>query len=391
MTFQRLWGLVRRRLTNRSRQRGAVVARVLIFRTGYLGDTVVALPALRLIASAFPHAARHVLTQFNEHGAKAAPLAQLLAGTGLVDGYIQYPSHVRKAADLLALRRAIRQFRPDVLIYLAPGLDGQLKIWRDILFFRSCGISRIVGAPQSPGLLKPQRVDSELFEYEGARLLRCLRTLGELSLDVDGAFDLNLTSHERASGDAALAGLPEDSSILVVSIGAKVPVKDWGDSNWSALLHQLSGILQGWSLVMIGSAVERDRSEKLRVSWTGPSLNLCGNISVRLSAAVTERAHLFIGHDSGPMHLAAAVGTTCVAIFSARRLPGVWFPWGRSHHVLYRDVSCRNCNLDVCIQHAKMCIESITVDDVIHEVRSALHLGPHQNCGLPTQGTMDAS
>jgi len=79
---------------------------------------------------------------------------------------------------------------------------------------------------------------------------------------------------------------------------------------------------------------------------------------------VLTHARMYLGHDSGPMHLAAAVGTPCVAVFSSRSLPGEWFPYGDQHRVLYRSISCQGCRLEVCIERQKACIRSITVDEV---------------------------
>jgi glycosyltransferase involved in cell wall biosynthesis len=69
-------------------------------------------------------------------------------------------------------------------------------------------------------------------------------------------------------------------------------------------------------------------------------------------------------HDSGPMHLAATMGVPCVAIFSARAKPGEWFPRGDHHTVLYHKTPCWDCGLEECIEKEKLCILSITVDEV---------------------------
>ncbi len=72
---------------------------ILIYRLGSLGDTVVALPALKLVARAFPDAERWMLTNFST-SAKAAPMAAVLAGMGLVHGYIEYPIGMRSPRAL---------------------------------------------------------------------------------------------------------------------------------------------------------------------------------------------------------------------------------------------------------------------------------------------------
>ena len=65
------------------------------------------------------------------------------------------------------------------------------------------------------------------------------------------------------------------------------------------------------------------------------------------------------------MHLAAAVGTPCVAIFAARNIPRVWFPYGEQHRVVYHEVDCMGCGLETCIVEGKKCILSITVAEVM--------------------------
>ncbi|MGA2046628.1 MAG: glycosyltransferase family 9 protein, partial [Terracidiphilus sp.] len=93
------------------------IRRVLIHRLGSLGDTVVALPCLHLIARVFPNAERRLLTNFPVH-AKAPASAAVLEGSGLVHGYMRYTAGTRNPAELLRLAGEIRRFRPDVVVYL---------------------------------------------------------------------------------------------------------------------------------------------------------------------------------------------------------------------------------------------------------------------------------
>jgi heptosyltransferase III len=120
---------------------------------------------------------------------------------------------------------------------------------------------------------------------------------------------------------------------LGLSVGTKQKINDWGDHNWRAVLKGLERF--NCDLVLIGGAEDRERSEKLAAVWRGPTLNLCGRISPRLSAAVIQHLSLFLCHDSGPLHLAASVGTRCVTVFSRRNPPGEWFPFGKNHIVFY--------------------------------------------------------
>lgn len=336
--------------------------RILIYRVGSLGDTVVALPALRMVARAFPAAERWLLTNFNVN-AKTSPMSSVLENTGLIADYIEYPLRLRKLTRIWRLWRKIRAFRADVLVYLAEP-RGRWSALRDRLFFRVCGIKRLVGMPSPWEGGRPQEAGAGLFEYKGSRLIRQISVLGDASLEDAKAFSLDLTENEMASATGALGLSSEGRPLLAMSIGAKVDVKDWGHERWADLVSRMGRQLPDWTLVMIGSMDEYTRNQQLLELWPGRAVNLCGTLSVRESAAVLGMARLYIGHDSGPMHLAAAVGTTCVAVFSARDLPGEWFPYGRGHRVLYHAMPCQGCGLEVCTARNKECIRSISVDEV---------------------------
>lgn len=344
--------------------------RVMIYRLGSLGDTVVALPALRRVATVFPEAQRMMLTNFSV-SEKAAQMSSVLEGTGLVDGYLEYPIRLRGPRAIWALWRRIRSYAPDVLVYLAEP-RGRWKVLRDLAFFRLCGVRRIVGRPTAYREGRPPRVSEGWYEFKGATLLRRLEDLGTWGPDREGAYRLDLSDAELEAAGELMGARAASRPVLAVSIGAKVDVKDWGDENWACLLSRLNERLGHWTLIMFGSADEFARSEALSAGWSGGSVNLCGKTSVRMSAAVLKRASLYLGHDSGPMHLAAAVGTPCVAIFSARNWPGEWFPQGEAHEVIYHSMPCQGCRLSVCAERDKQCIRSIGVDEVEHAVERVL-------------------
>ena len=161
---------------------------------------------------------------------------------------------------------------------------------------------------------------------------------------------------------APAAGHP----ILAVSVGTKVQSKDWGRDNWRALLNRLAALYPDHALALCGASEESEASEFAAEGWRAnsrsPVVNLCGLLTPRESAAVFAQARVFVGHDSGPMHLAAAVQTPCVAIFAARNKPRVWFPYGKQHRVLYHQTDCWGCGLETCIIERKKCLTSITVE-----------------------------
>jgi len=92
--------------------------RVLVYRLGSLGDMLVALPALHLVARAYPEAERRMLTNVPV-STKAAAAAAILEGSGLIQGYVRYSAGTRSVGELARLWWTIARWRPEVLVYLA--------------------------------------------------------------------------------------------------------------------------------------------------------------------------------------------------------------------------------------------------------------------------------
>jgi ADP-heptose:LPS heptosyltransferase len=316
---------------------------VLIFRLGSIGDTVVALPCFHAIARAFPRHRRVLLTN-SLRSVRASSAESVLDGTGLIQEVIYYPAgfSIRLAVNL---RREIRRLDPQLLIYLAERMRPA-PVLRDLAFFKAAGIPRIVGVPWKRSLraCRLDPVTGEL-EYEAQRLARNLMPALLVSLSPDN-WDLRLSAEERARVDALIDPAAGGKPLLAIAPGARLPAKDWGTSRWSALLKSLAAELHGVALLIVGAPDERSLCEDLARQWAGPVVNLCGLIPPREAAAALGRCHLMVCHDSGPMHLAAAQGTRCVALFGDYNRPRKWFPFGPGHHVLHDPRGVR----EICVE-----------------------------------------
>jgi len=305
---------------------------ILIFRIGSIGDTVIALPCFHRIARTFPNARRIVVTN-RPVSVKAAPVESVLGHSGLIDDFIYFSPATRNLRELLELRERIRETGAHTLIYMSP------RSWfgaiRDISFFRWCGIRHIIGAPLARDL-RQVRIDQTTgtTEREAERLARCLAPLGNIEVSDRALWDLQLLPEEMDAANAFLKPL-RGASFITVNVGGKVSRKDWGDAHWIDLLRLMAPEYADFALVLLGSEDEFERCGRLGADWPGPTLNLCGKLTPRESAAVMKRASLFVGHDSGPMHLAAAVGTPCVAIFGDFNPPNRWHPFGAEHRIIH--------------------------------------------------------
>lgn len=330
--------------------------RVVIYRLGSLGDTVVALPCLHKVAATFPDAERIVLTNVPVM-AKAAPLNAILGGSGLIHGTIAYPVGTRSIGALWQLAKQLRALEADTLVYLTPP-RGLKAAWRDRLYFALCGFGRIVGTPLSEDLQHNRIGPDGLVEPECERLARCIAPLGPVDLDDRASWDMHLTAEEKALGRAALApiaGLPR----IAINMGGKVVENDWGQANWLALIGKMRESCAGHALLIIGAQEDSPRAEAIAAEWGGPVLNACGQLAPRVSAAAMQGSRFFVGHDSGPLHLAAAMGVTCIGLFGDKNVPRKWHPHGRQHRIV----------------HEMRGVQAITVDRVEAEVEAELR-GP---------------
>jgi ADP-heptose:LPS heptosyltransferase len=310
-----------------------------IYRLGSLGDTVVALPCFHKVAQVWPNAERIVLTNFPV-SSKAAPLETILRDGGLIDAAIVYPVGTRSLYRLWALASQLRSLKADVLVYLTPA-RGLRNAFRDWAFFKLCGFKRVVGIPLTHDLQNCRKLDPPIpgglpvEERECERLARCLYELGPIDLDDPHVWDLRLTEAEFLAGASVLTPLL-GTQYFAINMGGKAKEKDWGLPNWRALLKVLSDRYPRAGLLIIGAAEDSERAQDLAVAWKGPVVDACGRLNPRESAAAMRQAVAFIGHDSGPLHLAAATGVSCVGLFGNLNQPQRWHPRGPQHRIIHR-------------------------------------------------------
>ena len=142
-----------------------------------------------------------------------------------------------------------------------------------------------------------------------------------------------------------------------------MPAKRWDAERFAQAGSALIARHGVWPVVF-GGPEDRDTGDALLRHW-GRGYNAAGRLGLRASAAALKRCGLYLGNDTGTMHLAAAVGVTCAAIFSARDYPGRWYPAGRGHQVFRAQIECEGCRLTECVDRRNECLNRITVDEVV--------------------------
>ena len=253
---------------------------------------------------------------------------------------LDYPPGLGDLREAISLLKNLRELQSSTLIYLAPRPHLR-NVIRDLAFFRLAGFSNIIGAP----LTKDKRLRTDgstgFVEPEAERLARSIEKIGSAELTDRSFWDLRITTRERAKAAELVASLAADR-FLALSVGGKTKSKNWGDQNWDYLISNVSARWPRLGLVLVGSQHEREWLQSLSRRWTGPMINAAGLLSPRETAAALEKAVAFVGHDSGPMHLAAAVGTICVGVFGESNTPRRWHPYGPGHRILHNVAGVRH-------------------------------------------------
>ncbi|MFN6963421.1 MAG: glycosyltransferase family 9 protein [Pyrinomonadaceae bacterium] len=343
--------------------------KLLIFRTGHLGDFVVALPALWAVRQAFPDTEIALLSNSDVRNPNYISAQSVLPPKGLIDRWEAYPTNAGpfvSTAGLLRLALRLRMRRYDAVIYLMTRSRTPEQIERDRRFFKLAGIHAVLGAEH----VREASIGSEIsdphlpLEREADFLLDVLASAG---IEFDHArpcADLRLSDAENSAADAWLRRreISPEFRLVGVAPGSKWGSKVWPEERFAAVVGDLIAS-HGIYPVVLGGPEDRAKGERLIAKWA-TGANAAGELTVRESAALLARCELYLGNDTGTMHLAAAVGTPCVAIFAAIDRAGRWEPFGEGHVTFREAVECQGCHSPTCFNRNK-CLDLITSDRVL--------------------------
>jgi ADP-heptose:LPS heptosyltransferase len=345
--------------------------KILIFHIGSLGDTLVSVPALHEIRKHFSEAKLTLLSD-NQTGKNYVKPQDILEGSGLVDEYLSYSVDKSQIGKLLRLFRMIQLLvtlrirRFDKLVYLIRTKGKEPRVSRDIRFFRLAGIKKFIGAegfvtfpkkiPGHPLQPVPQVGDQYLTRLAASGM--AVPPTGK------GSTDLNVGESEEAAVKEWLAKLPYDGGRRWIGIGpgSKMTAKLWPIERYEDIGYQLISKFDLWPIIF-GGQEDRQAGMELVARW-GRGYVAAGSLNVRQSIATLEKCVLFVGNDTGTMHMAVAANVRCVGVFTSRDYPGHWYPYGDGHVVLRTPIECEGCMLETCVEKRMKCIMSISVDQV---------------------------
>jgi ADP-heptose:LPS heptosyltransferase len=338
------------------------VRKLAVLRANAIGDYLVSLPALEALRAAYPEA-ELVLLGADWH-------AGFLAGRpGPVDRCVPVPPTAgvrddRPPAAPATVDRFFAHMRAEQFD-LAVQLQGGGR--HSNPFVRRLGARVTAGsqAPDAPAL--DRSVPYTGHQHEIHRFLEVAGLVGAPPVTLEPR--LQVTAADRAEAAAALAG--DDRPLVVLHPGANDSRRRWPVERLAVVASELAR--KGARLTVVGTAADQPLADRLLATLERDAADLTGRLGLGGLAGLLERAILLVGNDSGPRHLAAAVGTATVAVYWWVSL-GSYGPLYRARHrapTAWR-LHCPVCGAnglqqDCRSSHDASFVADVTTDEVLAE------------------------
>jgi ADP-heptose:LPS heptosyltransferase len=325
---------------------------ILLYRTGSLGDSLCAIPAIKAIGQQFPDARIDILT--NAGKSNLVGMRQLLDKSfynELIDYY---------GSPKVELLRQLKKKQYDLVVQL-PQVDASfLHLLRDLIVFRTIAPFGFGWHRSQSRWFRKTQARHLQFYNESTRLLLLLQQQGIQS--PDEAVHLQPVQEDIETALRVLheLGIREGDKIIAIVVGAKRPQNRWPIAHFKRVIEAFSPTFK---MLLIGSREDGELVQPLLIN--DAVKNACGLLTPMQSAAALQVCALTLSNDTGPMHLSYAVGTPTIALFSSRDLPGKWFPPENDKNHVFRTpgVACEACFSEVC--NNNICMQAIMPNEVI--------------------------
>jgi ADP-heptose:LPS heptosyltransferase len=327
----------------------------LVVRLDNDGDVLLAGPAIRAVAAG----ADRVTLACGPRGVQAAALLPEL--DGVLARRAEWIDLAAPAVERTAIDAYISQLaalRADAAIVLTSFHQSALPM---ALLLRMAGVPWIAAISEDfPGSLLDVRVADPGDVHESERGLAVAAAAGfALPPGDDGRLRVRTTRD-----DVPPVTLPD--RFVAVHPGASVPARAWPAERHAALVDAL--VARGHDVVVTGAPGERALTAAVARGPRPGVLDLGGATTFAELAAVLARADAVVVGNTGPAHLAAAVGTPVVSLFAPTVPAARWRPWGVPQVLLHRDVPCAGCRARACPVAGHPCLAGVTVAEVVAAV-----------------------
>ncbi|MDH3975274.1 MAG: glycosyltransferase family 9 protein [Deltaproteobacteria bacterium] len=330
--------------------------RVVVFRTGHLGDTICAIPAFRLLRNFYNDAKVFLICDSSQQGKVA--VIDIINRFDIFEKVFSYKSN-KGFSSIWQLFRLIRQIKPDILIQLPQQKKKQSQLNLQLLFFRLSGIKKLAGFNHICS-------EGDWKMNEPARLIKILNNEGIYGYKPAYHIEVQPAATDSVLQKLKSIGIGPFEDYIIFCGGGKCGTQKWPNNRYAQVLKDIHRSTKV-PIIAIGTDEELHLYEK-EILPEFPQLNMI-TVTIDELFELLRSAKCYIGNDTGPMHAAAAVGCPVTGIISARNLPGQWDPDIESRLLIRHRTDCEGCWLDKCIKENHKCMMSITVPEVINEVQ----------------------
>jgi ADP-heptose:LPS heptosyltransferase len=285
---------------------------------------------------------------------------------------VYYKDEIDTFAQQLKFIRALKKDPFDLWIELPIETSGPWRMLRNMAAARLAGAHWGCGWRLSflPFARQAQVKYRQSFPNEVDRLLDVLRSCGFELQSEAVTFPLPIGISERRKVDSLFDEYALASGRLAaIAPSAKREPNRWPPERFVRVGKHLTAM--GFKLVILAGAGDRELCDQMVRQIGTDAFNLAGKTSILESCEMLRRCELLICNDSGVQHMASAVGTPCVSLFSARDMPGKWSPYGERNLVLRKWVECHTCFAEKCPRE-NLCMKMIEVDEVIAAVTTKI-------------------
>ncbi|MDK9718421.1 MAG: lipopolysaccharide heptosyltransferase II [Trichlorobacter sp.] len=320
----------------------------------WIGDAVMATPALMAVREAYPKARITLL---------ANPLVgQLLQGHPAIDQVLFFDrkGEHNGLAGRLRLAHQLKHEQFDLAIILPNSFDSALIPW----------LARI---PHRWGKASDRRsllLTRRFYEqnppqdrHEVQYYCDLVRSFGISASQSEPFLATTLQEDDEAAALLAIHGIPAEAMLLGINAGASFgSAKRWYPERFGEVARRLA---DKWNarIILFGGPDEVGIVNEIEQTLQAQCLNTAGKTSVRQLMALIKRCNFFVTNDSGPMHIAAAFGVPLVAVFGPTDHVGT-APCSDKAAIVRQSVDCAPCKLRVCPTDHR-CMTAVSTDDVV--------------------------
>jgi heptosyltransferase-2 len=342
-----------------------VPKRVLVIRLDRIGDVVLSTPVLAALREAFSHAFIAMMVR--------PECRELVEGNPHLNTVVVYDKagvH-RSIRGTIRFARQLRRHDFDTALVLHPSNRSHWIPWL-------AGIPVRIGYNRKSGWLLTSRLPhrkQEGSKHEALYTLELLQAMGITPTAPLPTVPIHRQAAARLATLLAHASIQSTERLVAIHPSASCVSKRWLPERFAQVADRLI-TEQQVRVCLIAGPSDAAIARQVEQTMHQPALNLAGRLTLGELAALLQRCQVLISNDSGPVHIAAAVGTPVVDIFGRNQRglsPLRWGPLGAGHVVLHKEVGCVICLAHRC-DIEFLCLTSLTVEEVYQAALSVLRV-----------------